>query len=188
MLDWDMQQYVVLEPHCDFISKTELRQSGASRLKAIRVPALPPAKDFDSPEERSLCPVRALQIYWDRTLGCRVGRNLLFIAYKPGHQGDIHKNTVSSWIRKLVLFAYSSSEAKGDGIVPLSSARTHEVRALASSLAFKGSIELESILRACTWKNGNTFTRHYLRDVSSISDEGLLFRSCGYCPTGSRVH
>jgi len=52
----------------------------------------------------------------------------------------------------------------------LSSARTLEVRALASSFAFKDSIELESILRACTWKNGNTFTRHYLRDVSSVSD------------------
>ena len=81
---------------------------------------------------------------------------------------------VSSWVRLLVHLAYSSSASKGDGIVPLSSAHIHEVRALASSLVFKGSIEIESILIACTWKNGNTFTHHYLCDVSLVSDGSSL--------------
>ena len=47
----------------------------------------------------------------------------------------------------------------------------HEVlvRVLTLSMAFRGSIELEEVLRACTWKNANTFTTHYLRDVSTFA-------------------
>ena len=119
-------------------------------------------------EDRGLCPVRALKVYLDRTKDLRESRNLLFIAHKSGHKGDVHKNTISSWIRKLLHFAYSSAP---EDVIKLSSARTHEVRALASSMAFRGSMELEDVLKACTWKSANTFTTHYLRDVSTFSEE-----------------
>ena len=98
----------------------------------------------------------------------REDRQLLFISYKAGHKGDIHKNTISSWIRKLLHYAYSSAP---EDVIKLSSARTHEVRALASSMAFRGNMDLEDVLKACTWKSSNTFTTHYLRDVSTFSQE-----------------
>ena len=158
---------VTLEPHAGFVSKTQIRSSGASSFSAVEIPALGPVLDPGS-EDRGLCPVRALKIYLERTLDLRENRKLLFVSYKSGHKGDIHKNTISSWIRKLLHFAYSSAP---EDVISLSSARTHEVRALASSMAFRGSMELEEVLKACTWKSANTFATHYLRDVSTFAEE-----------------
>ena len=158
---------VVLEPHASFVGKTELRKSGASVLSPVRIPALGPLVGPGHEEDRGLCPVRALKIYLNRTKDLRGDKKLLLVSYKAGHKGDIHKNTVSSWIRKLLVFCYSKAP---EDVIQMSSSRTHEVRALASSMAFRGSIELEEVLRACTWKNANTFTTHYLRDVSVFAD------------------
>ena len=159
---------VTLEPHSAFVSKTQMRRSGASSLSAVKIPALHPLLGPGSEEDRGLCPVRALKVYLARTQDIRENRKLLFISYKAGHKGDIHKNTISSWIRKLLHFAYSSAP---EDVIKLSSARTHEVRALASSMAFRGNMELEEVLKACTWKSANTFTTHYLRDVSTFASE-----------------
>ena len=74
-------------------------------------------------------------------------KKLLFISYKAGHKGDIHKKKVSSWVRKLLYFAYTKAL---EDVIRLSSAHYHEVRALASSMGFRGSIELEEVLCACT--------------------------------------
>ena len=157
---------VILEPHVAFVSKTELRRSGSSAFNAIKIPALGPILGPGLERDRGLCPVRALKVYLSRTKNLREDRSLVFVSYKVGHKGDIHKNTISSWIRKLLQFAYSSAP---EDVIKLSSARTHEVRAIASSMAFRGSMELEDVLKACTWKSANTFTTHYLRDVSSFS-------------------
>ena len=59
------------------------------------------------------------------------------------NKGDIHKNTVSFWVRKVLFFAYAKAL---EDVIRLSIARTHEVRALASSMAFLGLIELEEVL------------------------------------------
>ena len=107
------------------------------------------------------------QIYLARTQQLREDKKLLFIAYKKGHQTDIHKNTLSSWIRKLLMLVYDSPD---EDVLRLSRTSTHEVRAFASSLAFRGTMELEEVLRACTWRNATTFTSHYLRDISTCSN------------------
>ena len=159
---------VTLEPHASFVSKTQIRSAGASSFSAVKIPALGPSLDPCLEEDRGLCPVRAIKIYLDRTQDLREDRHLLFVSYKAGHKGDIHKNTISSWIRKLLHWVYSSAP---EDAIKLSSARTHEVRALASSMAFRGSMELEEVLKACTWKSANTFATHYLRDVSSVQDD-----------------
>ena len=159
---------VTLEPHASFVSKIELMRSGASVFSAVKIPGLGPVLGPGLEEDLGLCPVRALKVYLDRTQELREDRQLLFISYKSGHTGDIHKNTISSWIRKLLHFAYSSAP---EDVISLSSARTHEVRALASSMAFRGNMDLEEVLKACTWKSANTFTTHYLRDVSTFAEE-----------------
>ena len=159
---------VTLEPHADFVSKTQIRTAGSSAFSAVYIPALGPVLGPGSEEDRGLCPVRAIKIYLDRTRELREDRRLLFVSYKAGHKGDIHKNTISSWIRKLLHWVYSSAP---ENVIKLSSARTHEVRALASSMAFRGSMELEEVLKACSWKSANTFATHYLRDVSSFEED-----------------
>ena len=161
-------EYVILEPHMDFIAKTELRTAGASQPSSKKIPPLGPTLGPGLEEDLKLCPVRALKIYLARTQQLREDKKLLFIAYKKGHQADIHKNTLSSWIRKLLQLVYDSPE---EDVLKLSKTSTHEVRALASSLAFRGTMELEEVLRSCTWRNATTFTSHYLRDVSTCSDD-----------------
>ena len=83
-----------------------------------------------------------------------------------GHKGDLHKNTLSGWIRKLIHFVYKTA---GGEVLPLANARTHEVRALAASLAFRGSIDLEDILSACSWASHSTFTDFYLQDIALLT-------------------
>ena len=159
---------MTLEPHVNFVSKTQIRRSGASSFVAVNIPALGPVLGPDQEEDRGLCPVTALKVYLEKTQDIREDCKLLFVSYKTGHKGDIHKNTISAWIRKLLHFAYSSAP---EDVVRLSSARTHEVRALASSMAFRGNMELEEVLKACTWKSANTFTTLYLWNVSTLSEE-----------------
>ena len=84
-------------------------------------------------------------------------------------------------MRTLLYFAYVKAP---EDVIRLSSARTHEVRALASSIGFRGSIELEEVLQACTLKNANTFTTQSLRDVSDFA--GAL-HSLGSVVAGQKV-
>ena len=121
----------------------------------------------DLSEDRKLCPVRALKVYLSRTAHPRRGKKLLFVAYKAGHAGDIHKNTIAGWIRQLLHFIYST--ATGD-VLPLANRVTHEVRALASSLAFKGNVPMHEIMQACSWQSPSTFTSFYLRDLHVIQN------------------
>lgn len=156
---------VSLQPHAGFVSKTQLRASGASALRPITIPALHPFLGPDMAEDVTLCPVRALQIYLSRTKKKRGGKQLLFIAYKGSFPRDIHKNTLSGWIRKLILWVYRNASGE---VLPLANTRTHEVRAQAASLAFRGSTDLEELLQACSWSSSSTFVEFYLRDLSMI--------------------
>ena len=156
---------VQLSPHGDFISKTQLRSSGARTFQSISIPALGPSLSPDLTEDRSLCPVRAIKIYLSKTESKAKDKKLLFIAYKQGHRGDIHKNTLSGWIRKLIKFVYNT--ASGD-VLPLANLSVHEVRAQAASLAFRGNVDIEDLLRACTWASQTTFSDFYLRDLEVI--------------------
>ena len=73
-------------------------------------------------------------------------KELLFISYKDG-QGYLHKNTLSGWVRKLIQHVYKAAEEE---VLSLANAPMHEVRALVASLAFRGSVDMEDILSACS--------------------------------------
>ena len=156
---------IYLAPHGDFISKTQLRSQGAKAFQGFSIPALAPTLSPDLTEDRTLCPVRSLKIYLSKTEGIARDKKLLFVSYKPGHRGDIHKNTLSGWVRKLIQFVYKT--ASGD-VIPLANVSVHEIRAQAASLAFRGNSDLEDILQACTWASESTFSDYYLRDLEVI--------------------
>jgi len=100
----------------------------------------------------------------------RVGKELLFISSQEGRVADIHKNTISGWVRKLITYCYSNSSRETATLVGTS---THAIRAMAASLVFRGGADLEQVMRACTWKSHNTFTDFYLKDISETA-ENLL--------------
>ena len=101
----------------------------------------------------TLCPVRALRYYLDRTSVLRKGKNLLFVSFKEGFDRDITRSTISSWIKQTVLLAYQSSNFDTQDL----QVKAHDVRSMSASLAFKGGVSLEQIL-GCFWKSHNTFT------------------------------
>ena len=56
-------------------------------------------------------------------------------------------------------------------MLPQANAITHKVRMLAASLAFRGSVDMEDILSACSWASHSAFTDFYLRDITLLTQE-----------------
>ena len=59
-----------------------------------------------------LWPLRSIMTYLARTQDMHQGKKLLFIFHQKEHKKDIHKNTVSGWISKLLLYIYSNSSRR----------------------------------------------------------------------------
>ena len=156
---------VVLHPLVSFISKTQLRAKGASALEPITIPSLASYLGSDLSEDRLLCPVRALKIYLSRTQGMRSGKTRLFISFLPGKSSDISKNTISGWIRSLLHLVYTNANKDA---ASLCGRTTHAIRSMASSLAFSGQVDIEEVLKACSWKSHTTFSEFYLKDMSQV--------------------
>ena len=158
---------VTLAPSPAFIAKNQLASEGSSVVKQVVIPALAPLLDSGLKEDRTLCPVRALRIYLDRTQKIRTGKSLLFVSFKPGFNKDISRSTISHWIKQTVQICYRSADSE---TLQLSKVKAHDVRALSSSLAFKGGVPLDDILHSCFWKSHGTFTNFYLKDVCWEND------------------
>jgi len=156
----DRWKSVTLFPVSDFVSKTQLRTKGASALLSITIPSLAHTMGSDLKEDRLLCPVRCLKVYLARTQNFRVGKRLLFISYQKGRTADISKNTLSSWVRQLLKLIYVNANRDASKLAGRS---THEIRALSASFAFSGMVDMEDILKACSWKSNLTFIDFYLR-------------------------
>ena len=75
-----------------------------SSVSPVNIPALTAIVDRQFREDRTLCPVRALRYYLDRTKDLRESRSLLFISFKKGHTSDIRPTTLSSYPNKLSYF------------------------------------------------------------------------------------
>ena len=158
---------VTVSPSSTFLAKNQLATQGPSSVKPVVIPALAPTLDSSLKEDKSLCPVRALKIYLERTKDFREGKNLLFVSMKKGFSKDISKNTLSQWLKNTVRVCYSKADSE---IIQVSQVKAHDIRALSASLAFKGGIPLEDILTSCFWRSHSTFTNFYLKDVCWSND------------------
>ena len=87
---------VALFPSSDFIAKNQLAREGSQSVSPVIIPALTTIVDRQFKEDRTLCPVRTLRYYLDRTKDLRGSRSLLFIFFKKGHTSDIRPATLSS--------------------------------------------------------------------------------------------
>jgi hypothetical protein len=117
--------------------------------------------------ERLLCPVRAIRIYLDRTNEFRGLRKRLFISYRPKISREIGVNTISRWLRETIKLSYQVQ--KSSELETLYKVSAHEVRAIATSLMAWKNTSIMEVLQAAYWKNHNTFTDYYLRDMTSTS-------------------
>lgn len=169
---------VVLHTDPSFVAKTELANS-SQVMQPLVIPALD-SQDTTADSNLSLCPVRALRIYLDRTETLRGDREKLFISFKKGSKGEIAKATISQWIKKAVVASYELAGEEGlqDSIV-----RAHDVRGFAASWARCINVPLDEIMAACTWRSHNTFTHFYLKDLSLIQDDLLQL-----CPLVAAQH
>ena len=159
---------VSLYPSPSFLSKNQLARDGPSAVAPVVIPALAPSLDRSLKEDKSLCPVRALRYYLDRTKDLRSGKDLVFVSFRKSFQKDIVPATVSSWIKQTVLLCYQLSDHEAQNIHQV---RAHDMRAFAASKAFQGGVSLDQILSACHWKAHNTFTQFYLKDLAWADSE-----------------
>ena len=163
--DWSK---VSLFPSPSFLSKNQLAKEGPESVAPVVIPALAPTLDRSLKSDRTLCPVRALRYYLDRTSDFRQGKELVFVSFKKGFDKDISPATISSWIKQTVILCYELSDQQAH---TLHQVKAHDVRSFAASKAFQSGVSLEQILAACHWKSHNTFTQFYLKDVAWADSE-----------------
>ena len=159
----DNWSQVSFYPSPMFLSKNQLAKEGPASVAPVVIPALAPSLDKELKEDRSLCPVRALRYYLDRTKDLRKGKDLVFVSFRKSFEKDIVPATISSWIKQTVLLCYQVSDEDSHKLLQV---KAHDVRAFVASKAFQGGVSLEQILSACHWKAHNTFTQFYLKDLA----------------------
>ena len=159
---------VTVSPSPAFLAKNQLASDGPDSIKPVVIPALTTMLDSSLVEDKSLCPVRALKVYLEKTKSMRKGKALLFVSLREGYSKDITRITISQWIKHTIQTCYQSSDTADQQVTQV---RAHDVRAMAASLAFKGGISLEQVLSSCYWKSHNTFTNFYLKDICWENDD-----------------
>ena len=93
-----------------------MAQDGPGCVVPVVIP-LAPTQVGSRKEERTVCPVRALPYYLDRTKDLIQGKELLFVS----SQKDFVPDTVSSWIKQTVFLCDQLSDEDAQ--------RLHQVRA-----------------------------------------------------------
>ncbi len=118
--------------------------------------------------QTSVCPVRALRIYIDRSAGFRQS-DQLFVCYGGCARGRaVSKQRLSHWIVDAITAAYTSQGLE----CPLH-IRGHSTRAIASSWAWSRGMSIRDICVAAGWSSQNTFARFYKLDVQSFASQVL---------------
>ena len=132
-----------LYPSTSFLSKNQLAKEGPDSVAPMVIPAMTPTLDRSLKSDRSLCLVRALHLYLDRTSDLRQNKELVFVSFKKGFDKDISFATICSWIKQIVVLCYELSDQEAHF---LHQVNTHDVSSFAASKAFQSGISLEQIL------------------------------------------
>ena len=80
--DWSK---VSLYPSPSFLSMNQLTKEGPDSVAPVVIPALAQTLERSLKYDRSLCPVRTLRYYLDRTSRLRQNKELVFVCFKKGH-------------------------------------------------------------------------------------------------------
>jgi hypothetical protein len=164
--------YAILEPLPGYIPKVRANAEREARYQPMVVRSLTTITNDQA--ELTLCPVRALRAY-EKVASERVPDRAQFFISTRADKRLVKKNTISAWVVKLIRSAYSSATSED---CRLAQASVHEVRAIATSLAYQATYALDDILKAATWSNPTTFIDHYLRDVSGLQGRLHVLAPC----------
>ena len=135
----------------------------------VTISALTIIVDRQFKEDRTLCPVRALRYYLDRTKDLRGARSLLFNSFKKGHNSDIRPATLSFWLKQTIVLCYEQADQQALDLVQV---KAHDIRAFAT---FYGGVLVDQIMQACHWKAHNTFTNFYLKDLPWPDNDSNMY-------------
>lgn len=130
----------------------------------IELPAFcpPPFSSEEQQRLHTLCPVRALRIYMDRTQSVRQS-DQLFVSWAKPHMGKpVSKQRLSHWIVGAIALAYTSR-----GLQPPAGLRAHSTRGLATSWALFRGVSIQEVCAAACWTSPHTFARFYRLDVTA---------------------
>ncbi len=94
-------------------------------------------------------------------------RDHFFVSLTPPYK-PVQKATISGWTVQLIKDAYTTAK---ESDLTISSVNTHEVRAIAASLAFQATHFLDHVMATAKWANHSTFTSYYLREVSGVQGQ-----------------
>ena len=136
--DWSK---VSLYPSPSFLSKNQLAKEGPDSVALGVTIALAPTLDRSLKSDRSLCPVRALRYYLDRTSYLRQNKEVVFVSFKKGFDKDISPATISSWIKQTVILCYEAHT--------LHQVKIHDVGAFDACKVFQSRVFLDTVLSAC---------------------------------------
>ena len=156
---------ITVSPSSVFLAKNQLASDGPSIVQPVVIPALKPSLDQSLAEDMTLCPVRSLRYYIDRTKDLRKA-SFVYLLQRWVFGG--YTKIYHIFMDKTVMLAYQGSDLETQN---LSKVKAHDIRSMAASLAFKGGVSLDQILGACFWKSHSTFTNFYLKDVAWRSKE-----------------
>ena len=129
--DWSK---VSLYPSPSLLAKNHLAKEGPECVAPVVIPAVAPTLDKSLKEDRSLCPVKALRYYLDKTQDIRQGKELVFVAFKKGFKKDISPATISYWIKQTVILCYELSDQEA---LTLHQVKAHDVELLRLPKPFK---------------------------------------------------
>ena len=150
---------VTIKPNPFFVPKNP----GAPCAPVVLREFHPPP--FDSPEEcrlHSLCPVRALRIYIDRSKPARQS-DQLFVSWAARMVGKpITKQRLSHWIVEAIQLAYSTAGKQAPGRL-----RAHSTRGVAASWALFKGVSVQDLCAAASWSSPLTFARFYSLNVTA---------------------
>ena len=108
--------------------------------------------------DKTLCVVKTLQEYLERTEMIRKDKKL-FISFVKPHK-VVSKETLSRWV-KIVL---------GRSGIDIKHFKAHSTRAASVSAALRNSVNLNEILATAGWSNANTFFKFYNKDKLSSKE------------------
>ena len=156
----------------DFIGKNHLAREGSQSVSPVTIPALTTIVDRQFKEDRTLCPMRALRYYLNRTKDLRGSRSLFFISFKKGHTSDIRPATLSSRLKQTIILCYKQADQQALDLVQV---KAYYIRAFTASKAFYGGVSVDQIMQACHWKAQNTFTNFYLKDLTWSDNDNNMY-------------
>ena len=141
-----------------------LSTDGASfKLGALTKTARPDRSitSFYSPlPDSTLCPVRTLQLYLNRTVDWRqnMEKTRLFLSLiRPHH--PVTSVTIARWLKQVLKEAGVSDEVSA-----------HSTRATAVSIAFDKGVSVSDIMKTADWSSESVFKKYYYKpSLSSVN-------------------